>query len=205
LGYGLKFQGGDRVSCVFLGDAVAEAGVFLESLNFSALKRLPVLFVCENNLYSVYSPLSVRQPAGRRISDMAAAIGVPAVRGDGNHAEEVYEITAAALSEIRTGSGPRFLEFETYRWREHCGPNFDNNIGYRTETEFLAWKERDPIRHLERKLLTAGVVTDTELSEMRNALAQEIADAFDFAENSPFPEATAASTDVYTSPTFSLS
>lgn len=205
LGYGLKVQGSDRVSCVFLGDAVAEAGVFHESLNFAALKLLPVLFVCENNLYSVYSPLSVRQPAGRKIADMASAIGVPAVQGDGNDAEKVYEVADKALNEIRSGGGPRFLELATYRWREHCGPNFDNNIGYRSEAEFLAWKERDPIRLLERRLLDRGAISEADLAVMHDGLMREIDDAFEFAESSPFPDSNEAASDVYTSPTQSLS
>lgn len=198
LGYGLKVKGGDRVSCVFLGDAVAEAGVFLESLNFAALKRLPVLFVCENNMYSVYSPLSVRQPAGRKISDIAAAIGVPAVRGDGNDAEGVHESAVVVLRAIREGSGPRFMELETYRWREHCGPNYDNDIGYRSEAEFLQWKARDPIEHLQRKLLAQGALSAADLGKMQDDIKREIADAFDFAESSPFPELNEAAADIYT-------
>lgn len=198
LGYGLKVKGGDQVSCIFLGDAVAEAGVFLESLNFAALKCLPVLFVCENNLYSVYSPLSVRQPAGRKISDIAAAIGVPAIRGDGNDAQGVYESTVAALMDIRAGGGPRFLELETYRWREHCGPNYDNDIGYRSEAEFLEWKTKDPIERLQSQLLAEGRLSDMDLREMQDDIEQGIADAFDFAETSPFPEPEEAAADVYT-------
>lgn len=198
LGYGLKVKGGDQVSCVFLGDAVAETGVFLESLNFAALKRLPVLFVCENNMYSVYSPLSVRQPAGRKISDIAAAIGVPAVRGDGNDAEGVHESAVVVLRAIREGSGPRFMELETYRWREHCGPNYDNDIGYRSEAEFLQWKVRDPIENLQSKLLAQGALSDADLGKMQDDIKREIADAFDFAESSPFPDLDEAAADVYT-------
>lgn len=198
LGYGLKVKGGDQVSCVFLGDAVAETGVFLESLNFAALKRLPVLFVCENNMYSVYSPLSVRQPAGRKISDIAAAIGVPAVRGDGNDAEGVHESAVVVLRAIREGSGPRFMELETYRWREHCGPNYDNDIGYRSEAEFLQWKARDPIENLQSKLLAQGALSDADLGKMQDDIKREIADAFDFAESSPFPDLDEAAADVYT-------
>lgn len=204
LGYGLKFKGGDQVSCVFLGDAVAEAGVFLESLNFAALKRLPVLFVCENNMYSVYSPLSVRQPPGRRISDVAAAIGVPAICGDGNDAQGVHESAAAALLEIRVGGGPRFMELETYRWLEHCGPNYDNDIGYRSEAEFLQWKARDPIERLQGKLLAQGIISDADLGEMHDDLTREVADAFDFAESSAFPDSKEAAADVYTSTIRSL-
>jgi len=142
LGYGIKLSKTDQVSCIFLGDAVAEAGVFLESINFSVLKELPVLFICENNLYSVYSPLSVRQPKNREIWRMAKAMGIDASYGDGNDALSVLDKVSTAVSKIRSGGGPVFIEFSTYRWREHCGPLYDNDLGYRTQSEFLEWKAR---------------------------------------------------------------
>ena len=197
LAYGIKLRRGTQVSCVFLGDAVAEAGVFLESLNFAVLKKLPVLFVCENNMYSVYSALSVRQPGGRKISDLAAAIGVPSFRGDGNDAEAVFEAASTALQDIRNGSGPRFLEMETYRWREHCGLFYDNDIGYRTEAEFLQWKARDPIANLEKRLIARDEISNTELQRMSDEIAREVANAFQFAETSPFPEPEEAGENVY--------
>ena len=118
-----------KICCVFFGDGAVEEGVFHESVNFAVLKQLPVLFVCENNLYSVYSPLNVRQPEGREIWKFAAGYGMPSDHGNGNHAIEVFEKTEMALKHIRSGNGPYFLEFATYRRREHCGPNFDNDLG----------------------------------------------------------------------------
>lgn len=199
LGYGIKFKRTDQVSCVFLGDAVAETGVFYESLNFAALKKLPVLFICENNLYSVYSPLSVRQPTGREIHAVAAAVGVPSSFGDGNDVGATYALTTAAVNSIRAGGGPRFLEFSTYRWREHCGPNYDNNIGYRTEAEFQDWKARDPIKLFEQLLLKDKVITLADLESMQRDIDAEVAAAFDFAESSPFPPPEDAYTDLYAS------
>ena len=143
LAYAIKLRGADQVSCVFLGDAVVEAGVFFESANFAVLKRLPVLFVCENNLYSVYSPLSVRQPEGRKIHEMVAGLGLKILHGDGNDVQFVFKTASDAVSGIRSGSGPVFMEFSTYRWREHCGPFYDNDIGYRSEQEFEEWKRKD--------------------------------------------------------------
>ena len=197
LAYAIKIKGGDQVSCVFLGDAVAEAGVFFESVNFAALKNLPVLFVCENNLYSVYSPLKVRQPQGRRIHRMVEGMGVASAAGDGNDAIGVYKLVSSAISEIRLGGGPRFLEFETYRWREHCGPFYDNDLGYRTEAEFQEWKAREPIGRLESDLLRRGVITPSDIEPMEADIEREIAHAFDFAEASPFPEAQDAFRDLY--------
>ena len=111
----------DQVSCIFLGDGAVEEGAFYESVNFAVLKKLPVLFLCENNFFSVYSPLHVRQPKGRKIFEMVRGMGVASQHGDGNKIEGVYSMITKCVDQIRVGSGPQFLEFETYRWREHCG------------------------------------------------------------------------------------
>jgi len=186
-----------KVCCIFFGDASVEEGVFHESANFAVVKKLPVLFVCENNLYSVYSPMSVRQPKGREIWKLAAAYGMPSAHGDGNDALEVFDKTQTALEHIRGGDGPYFLEFATYRWREHCGPNFDNDLGYRTEEEYLSWKERDPIPLLQSQLLAQGAISQTNIEEIESAARAEVDQAFDFAENSPFPDPEEAFKGLY--------
>jgi TPP-dependent pyruvate/acetoin dehydrogenase alpha subunit len=197
LGLSIKRRGTDQVACVFLGDAVVEEGVFFESVNFAVLHRLPVLYVCENNLYSVYSPLSVRQPAGRAIHAMVAGLGITTGAADGNDPEAVFFTCAEQVCAIRSGGGPAFLEYSTYRWREHCGPNFDNDIGYRTEAEYLAWKERDPVATYARRLLQSRELTEIDIDAMDREIAAEVRDAFVFAENSPFPSATTAGDHVY--------
>ena len=197
LAYGMKLKRSSQASCVFLGDAAVEAGVFAESANFAALKRLPVLFLCENNLYSVYSHLRVRQPEGRRIADLVRGIGIPSAQGDGNDAEAVYDMTARALEEIRAGGGPRFLEFATYRWREHCGPLYDNDIGYRSEAEVLEWKAKEPIARTEAALMARKALTRAQAEAMEAEIATEVRAAFDFAEASPFPEPAEAYADLY--------
>ena len=189
LAYASMVRRADQVTCVFMGDAVAETGVFFESVSFAVLKQLPVLFICENNLYSVYSPLGARQPAGRSIHEMVGAMGLPAVHGDGNDAREVYSTVSGAIEAIRSGSGPRFFEFATYRWREHCGPSYDNDLGYRSEAEFAEWKARDPIARLERELLVAGTMTRADLDAMQVEIRREVSEAFVFARRSPFPDA----------------
>ena len=186
-----------RICCIFFGDAAVEEGVFHESANFAVLKKLPVLFVCENNLYSVYSPLKVRQPEGREIWKFAAAYGMPSDHGDGNDALEVFDKTQTALEHILRGDGPYFLEFATYRWLEHCGPNFDNDIGYRTEEEYLAWKERDPIALLEEQLLNQNAISQPDIEEMERTIQAEVDQAFDFAERSPFPDPEEAFKGLY--------
>ncbi|MCP4138373.1 MAG: thiamine pyrophosphate-dependent dehydrogenase E1 component subunit alpha [bacterium] len=197
LGLSIKLNKTDQVSCVFLGDGSVEEGVFYESVNFAALKKLPVLFVCENNFYSVYSPLKVRQPEGRRIYQMVEAIGIPGEHGNGNDAVEIYSKISSAVDSIRQNKGPCFFEFSTYRWREHCGPNFDNDIGYRTEQEYLAWKEKDPIQLLESQLLDQNIVHATDIEKMEGSIQAEISLAFDYAEESAFPSAEEVVTDLY--------
>lgn len=201
LAYGMKLQQSNQVSCIFLGDAVVETGVFFESANFAALKNLPVMFVCENNLYSVYSPLHVRQPTGRSIASMVSGLGIKAESGDGNDVWAVYEKVERTLSEIRADGGPRFLEFSTYRWLEHCGPNYDNHIGYRSESEYLEWRAKEPIGRFQSKLITEGTVTVAEIEQIDLLLAQEIEEAFEFAEAALVPQPEFAFTDLYSETT----
>lgn len=197
LALSIKLHKTDQVSCVFFGDAAVEEGVFYESVNFAVLKNLPVLFICENNLYSVYSALNKRQPPGRKIYQIAEAMGISAGCGDGNDALGVYVKLSSSVNAIRQGKGPRFLEFATYRWREHCGPNFDNNIGYRTEDEYLAWKAKDPIVLLQSRMLEASVLTQPGIEKMAEQVQREVDTAFAYAENSPFPSREEAFTHLY--------
>jgi len=189
-----QLKGSDQISCVFLGDGAIEEGVFYESVNFAAVRKLPVLFICENNLYSVYSPLSVRQPKGRSIAKMVEAMGVEAAEGDGNDVLATYQIMQNAIDKVRAGGGPFFLEISTYRWREHCGPNFDNDIGYRTQEEFQDWQNKEPISRLEKVL---DQIEPNILDTIRTESNAEVQVAFDFAENSPFPNQSEAYEDVY--------
>ena len=180
LGLALKLKKEKLISCVFFGDAAIEEGVFFESINFAIIHKLPVLFICENNLYSVYSGLDVRQPKGRKIFEMVKALGIETDHGDGNKIEEVYKKTSFAKKKILEGKGPQFIEFETYRHREHCGPNYDNTLGYREEKEFLAWKNRDPLRSFFEN--------ETDLdSEIMSRISKEIEQAHEFADKSDYP------------------
>jgi len=187
---------GEIVS-IFMGDAVMETGVFYESANFAAVHRLPVLFVCENNLYSVYTPLTARQPSGRYIADTAAAMGLTSVSGDGNDVLASYELIKGAADRARRGDGPQFVELATYRWREHCGPNYDNDIGYRSEAEFEAWKALDPIPRLTQTLLADGTIDQTWVQTAIRDIEAEVNEAFEFAKASAFPHPSEAFTDLY--------
>jgi TPP-dependent pyruvate/acetoin dehydrogenase alpha subunit len=178
----------DRVTVAFLGEAATEEGVFHESVNFAALHRLPVIFFCENNLYSVYSPLRVRQPLDREVCDVAAGHGILARQGDGNDPLAVHALSTEAIAHARSGQGPVFLELKTYRWREHCGPGWDNHIGYRTEAEYLEWRKRDPIENFELKLRADGALDEEHYAAFKRDTAAEIARAFEAAKRAPFPD-----------------
>lgn len=192
-----QLQSSGQVSAVFFGDAGVEEGVFHETVNFAVLKRLPVIFICENNLYSVYTHLRDRQPEGRRIADWVAGSGIPTVTGDGNDAWATYGALRDGVHRVRAGGGPVFFEFSTYRWREHCGPNYDNDLGYRTEQEFLDWKKLDPVVRLQARLLEAGMLGPDELARMETEMDTEIRKAFDFARAAPFPPEEEAFTKLY--------
>ena len=128
---------------------------------------------------------------------MVQAIGCSSERGNGNDALEVYQKVSSAITSIRRGEGPHFFEFATYRWREHCGPNFDNDIGYRTQEEYLSWRERDPIPSLESALLSGKFVSEKDVESMEVSIQREINEAFAYAETSPFPKPEEAFTDLY--------
>ncbi|HAT13273.1 MAG TPA: acetoin dehydrogenase [Microcoleaceae bacterium UBA11344] len=186
--FGAMMQRLNKVVVIFFGEGACEEGVFHESLNFAALKNLPIVFVCENNFYSVYTPLSERQPAKREVYTLAQAHNIPSFQENGNDVEQVYQMAREAVERARSGGGATFLEFKTYRWREHCGHNYDNHIGYRTETEFLEWKERCPIQHTQMQLLKHRLLTEAELEEMEKEISLELEEAIAFAKSSPFPE-----------------
>src|SRR3989344_3103032 len=188
VGWAKKLQGKPGFSGWFFGEAATEEGVWNESMNFAALHRLPILFVCEHNLSSVYTPLHERQAKGRSLVEAATAYGMRAFKGDGNDVLEVYRLAREAVAHIRAGKGPVFLELATYRWREHCGPHYDNDIGYRSEAEFLAWQKLDPLPRFRSYVEAHHLVSGQEMDNLISQVREEIEFAVDFAKASPFPE-----------------
>ena len=198
LGLAAKLDGNNQVSAIFLGDGATEEGVFYETATIAAVKNLPVVFVCENNLYSVYSPLQNRQPGDRVIHEMVAGFGgIDTFFADGSNPVEVLTTLRKAVKGTRVSSRPAFVEISTYRWREHCGPNFDNHLPYRTEAEYEAWRDRDPLPRLETLLLDRGDLSSGEIGSMDESVSREVDAAFQFALASPFPEAPEAYADEY--------
>lgn len=169
-----------RIVVCFFGDAAVEEGVFFESVNFAVLRKLPILFVCENNFYSTNTPLRERQPK-REIYKMVQALGVSrSFREDGNDVVAVSNRTKALVADMRTGIGPAFIECTTYRTLEHCGP-YPDPEGFRPEKEKQLWGRRDPLVRLD--------VRPAESNALKSSIAKRIAAAFAFAKKSPFPMA----------------
>ena len=182
-----QYKNNNIITVAYFGEGATEEGVFYESVNYALLKNLPILFVCENNLYSVYSPLSVRQPKNRGIKDLASGLGLNSHKADGNNPVEIYEQTTSLLNSIRNKEGPALIELPTYRYREHCGPNFDSHLNYRTEVEYDEWLKKDPIPNFEKTLRTENLIDDDYISNLKNEYTIDIESAFDFAEESSFP------------------
>ncbi len=191
-----QIDGKDSVSVAFFGDACVEEGVFHESANFASLRKLPVLFICENNLYSVYTPLEERQPP-RQLTELARAHGMNYTSADGNDVAAVFTATQEAILRARQGGGPSFLVFDTYRWREHCGPEFDNHLGYRTEAEYQTWRARCPIEASRKTLKTRKLLTSVTEDSMIAELKLEIDAAFEFAKAALLPIPSHSSAHVY--------
>jgi len=182
-----KIHHKNELSIAYFGDGATEEGAFYESANFAAVKKLPVLFVCENNQYSVYSPLEERQPAGRSISRLASEIGVESIEVDGNDIESIITAGKKLIQHIRAGNGPALIECHTYRHREHCGPGFDDHLEYRPSSDVEKWLAKDPLILLENKI---SCMNDWHLikENMRKDMTQEIEKAFYFAQQSNFPD-----------------
>ncbi len=186
LALSIKIKNENRLSTVFLGDASSEEGVFYESLNFAALKDLPVIFICENNLYSVYSKLEVRQPKNRKIYNLAKEIGIESSHANGYDIEDTYTKLKDAINYVRKNKKPFFIELDTYRFREHCGPNYDNELGYREVSEYENFLKKDPLISLKKYLMEN--LSEEVLNSYEGKINIEIKDAFQFAEKSAWPK-----------------
>jgi TPP-dependent pyruvate/acetoin dehydrogenase alpha subunit len=185
--WAFSLGGQERVALTFFGDGATEEGIFAESLNFAALHRLPVVFVCENNLYSSCSPVSARQPAGTSIHGRSEAAGVPSLQVDGNDVFAVHAAARRAMGHAREGRGPMLLELATYRWRAHVGPSWDHDYGYRSKEEIDWWVARCPIVRATAALREEEPQIDTAVADWRTQFETEIREAVAEAKTLPFP------------------
>jgi TPP-dependent pyruvate/acetoin dehydrogenase alpha subunit len=179
--YASKIQDLGKVIVVFFGDGAVDEGVFHESMNFAALKKVPIVLICENNGYAVHSDHLSRRIADN-LCERVATYGIPTERIEVNDVLAIQAGVQAAVDEIRAGeSGPKFFEIMTYRWMQHVGPGEDFKLGYRTEEERQPWIDSDQLERMGGTLAASvREMIDTEVQE-------EVTEAFDFAEQSPFP------------------
>lgn len=189
--YALKLRGKNAVVVSVFGDGAVDEGSFHESMNFAALKGVPIIFICENNFYAIHSHYLSRQ-ARDNICERVRAYGMPAERIRDNDVLRIYERVKGAAQEIRSGcSGPRFFECMTYRWKEHVGPGDDWHLGYRSRREAEPWIKNDQVKHV-------GDLLDPDVRQkVEDEVEAEIREAFEFAEQSPFPEHGDLYTDVF--------
>lgn len=190
-----------NVAVTFFGDAACEEGACYESFNYAAIHQLPVLYVCENNLYSTESPLSTRQPVGTSLAERANAFKIPSEVIDGNDVFTIFEVVQSLLPRMREGHGPFFLECMTYRWREHVGPNFDyetSNRNYRSELEQKDWIEnRCPVKKAENYLIEKGFASSENILAWKLEIEKQIEVDIQRAKESPWPEISELYENVY--------
>lgn len=182
-----SIRGSERITVVFHGDGVPEEGIWHEAANFSALKCLPIIFVCENNLYCTHMPLNKRRVKDN-IHDIAKEHGLKSTVVDGNNVLDVYYAARDAVRRARKGQGPSFIECRTYRWRGHVGPNYDVDLGLRSRDELNTWMKRCPIKHFSNFLVNNEVISSVELKEMWREVSIEISEAVSYSKSSPFPD-----------------
>ncbi len=185
-----------QVSISFFGDGAVDEGAFHESLNFAALKGLPVVFVCENNFYATHSHQSKRQPHDH-IYKLAKHYVMPGFRVDGNDVLRVFGVARQAVSRARRGNGPTLMECRTYRWKGHVGPECDIKLGYRMQEELNSWMKRCPIKRFEKRLVNEGVMKKTTIDKITREIDLQIHDAYLFGKGSPHPDENELLEDVW--------
>lgn len=191
-----KVRKEDRLSVAFFGDGAADEGVFQESLNFAALHKLPVLFVCENNYYATNSRQDARHAHGN-IAKRAHAFGMHSERCDGNNAEAVYIAARKAVNRARRGLGPSLLEFSTYRWKGHVGPDCDYQKGCRPKAELESWQKKCPIEAYKKIILKEHILDQPGIDAICAEISSEIEAAWSAALAAPYPAAEELYKDVY--------
>jgi pyruvate dehydrogenase E1 component alpha subunit len=195
-GLAAKMDGKGDVAVSFFGDGATEEGVFHESMNMAAALKLPVLFVCENNLFSSHLHISLRQPDDS-VARYAEAHRVPSWLVDGNDVIAVASAAREAVERMRRGEGPTFIEAVTYRWRGHVGPRDDEDVGVQRKDDLAMWRQRDPVRRLHEALIGIGDARADDLARIQREALEEVDAAWAQAEEDPFPAVKDLLTRVY--------
>ncbi len=196
LGLSLKIKKSKNLSIIYLGDGALETGVFFESINFAILKKLPVIFICENNLYSVYTSLKERQPKNRKIYKMVSGLGMKSYHFDGSNPFSYFKKLERIIRYSREKSEPCFIEFETYRYLEHCGPFNDDILGYRPKEELKKWSVKDPYKKI-KYILEKKNYLKNRIKKIEEENIKAVNKAFLFAEKSKFPSKRSLEKNVY--------
>ena len=191
-----KVRETDQVSVVFFGDGASSQGSLHESMNLAGIWKLPIIYLCENNRYAEATPFEF-VVAGQSVANRAAGYGMPGVTVDGQSVLDMYEVSGEAIKRARAGDGPTLIEAQAYRYQGHFGA--DNPLGYRTEEEEAFYKERDCISTMTKHLLEGGYASEEELQTIDERAVEAVAEATKFANESPFPDGSELTTDVYVS------
>ena len=189
-----KLQGRDDVTVSFFGDGAVNRGDFHEGVNLASVRKLPIVFFCENNFYAKSTPLP-ETTAGGSIVARAGSYGIPGECIDGNDVIAVHETVRTAVARARAGEGPTLIECETYRWTPHSTAG-DREFA-RTEEELALWKTKCPVLRLEKKIMEKGHMTEEELNAVYETIKKEVAEAVEFAEAAPYAAADVAFENVY--------
>jgi pyruvate dehydrogenase E1 component alpha subunit len=192
-GLSIRLRGTDQVVVCFFGEGASNQGTFHEGINMAAIWSLPVIFVCENNLYAMGTRQSMVMKL-ENIADRAAAYGIPGVTVDGNDVLAVYKAAHEAVNRARRGEGPTLIECKTYRHKGHS--RFDPAT-YRPKEEVEEWLKRDPVPRLRTKLLEMGLLTEQEAEKIEQEAVSAVEEAVKFAMESPYPEPEEALENVY--------
>jgi TPP-dependent pyruvate/acetoin dehydrogenase alpha subunit len=192
-----KIKKQNDITVVFFGDGATEEGVFFESIDFASLKNLNILFVCENNFYSVYSNLKNRQSKKRSLLKIVSGMGIKAEKIDGNDVVKIYEKTKKIITKMRKKSNPHFLLLDTFRLLEHCGPNNDDDLNYRQKQEIKFWSNNCPIKNLEKKILNKKIINKRYIKNYLDKTNLKIKKIFDKAKKNPFPDKRETFKDIY--------
>lgn len=188
-----QVKGTGAVSVGIFGDGAVNIGAWHESVNLAAVWKLPVVFLCENNLYGEYTPYADTAPVAH-VADRASAYGIPGVIVDGQDAEAVYTVVKAAVARARRGEGPTLIEAKTYRYRGHSRTD---PAMYRPPGELDAWLARDPVHILAQRMIDAGQLAEDQLREMQEAAAQSVQEATEWAFAQPYPPVEATFEDIW--------
>jgi len=192
-GLSIKLRGTDQVAACFFGDGASNQGTFHEGINMAAIWKLPVIFVCENNLYAMGTRQSIVMTI-ENVADRASAYGIPGVSVDGNDVLAVYEAASEAVKRARKGEGPTLLECKTYRQKGHS--RFDPAT-YRPKAEVEEWLKKDPLSRFKNKLVENGTLTEQEAEKLSREAKETVESTVKFATESPFPQLEEALEDVY--------